>query len=284
MHITDNRYNSAPYDKDYERKRRLALESAPWNDDYAQDYYADYKSPSVPKDSFQTVHSSSSSFSGFSSTNSEKSFEQSPKVKKRKHHVANLSPDHYSSRTKSEFRKDDDLNSISSFFSDSDSLNDKDEFAEKYKQRSGRSISPNSPSIQKRSRSIEQNRESSKTNYDPYQYKTSSSARSKHGTTNRSTTDHERKPPIKMTFMRKQSSLKKSVKLNDDTKDEFESEAENSDQDDFSPYGSSKDVIIKKKIVKSRQSPPQSTPSSREELLKRLKEIDEAIARKRSKV
>lgn len=82
-----------------------------------------------------------------------------------------------------------------------------------------------------------------------------------------------------MTFMRKQSSLKKG--------DEFESAGEGSDpNDEFGLYGNSKDVIITKSSS-SNTTPSKataSTPASREDLLKRLKEIDEAIARKRSKV
>lgn len=91
---------------------------------------------------------------------------------------------------------------------------------------------------------------------------------------------HDEKKPIKIEFMRKQSSLKKG--------DEFESGGEESDQnDEFSLYGNSKDVIITKSPAsagKTATAAAASTPASREELLKRLKEIDEAIARKRSKV
>lgn len=287
----DNRqYNT--YDKDYERKRRLALESAPWNDEYrASDYpHKTQSSNPVTKDSSFHNHSNSSSFSDFSS---EKSFNQSPKEKKRRIDKDDrqttgreAASGHRNSKEKrrSEPREDyDDLHSLSSIFSDSDTSlnNDRDKLNRKHS-KEPRPRSPPPAASRKRSRSKEQHRaarEESEQHGRPeqtYQQHKQSSSYSRAKTA--ASSQHNEKKPIKMTFMRKQSSLKKG--------DEFESGGEASDQnDEFSLYGNSKDEII----TKSASSTPSktaaaSTPASREELLKRLKEIDEAIARKRSKV
>ena len=299
----NNQFNSQKetfVDKDYERKRRLALESAPWNE-YDQDYFVDFKSQSssiVPKDSFHSNHSDSSSFSDLDfSSNSEKSFkqkqqqqqqqQQSPRDKKRKFNdessplPPSLPPPldyDYSRKSQQNKKENNNYESSSSFFSDSDSLNDKNE--NKFKAARPPSSPPTCSSKYKPSSKELNAREyyrSSKENSKTLDANTPSHYRSRTKTTNSARRrrsieqdEDEKKPTIKMTFMKKQSSLSRGIKLND-SKDEEESA---DSDDDFSLYGNSKEVSINKTVNKT----------SREELLKRLKEIDEAIARKRSKV
>jgi hypothetical protein len=268
---SDSRYDSyetrSNY-KDYERKRRLALESAPWNDeDYFEqknsrvDYQSrnrfDYKSELSTRNQAAANHSNStSSFSDFSS--SEKSFKQrepSPVQRKRKHSDQTSSPNHhhYSSLSK---RGKEDSSPNSSFFSDSG-----EEFESKaaYQDKS-------SPPKRTRTRSREKLR-MDQIDADPI--------RVKHRTHRRSVerVEREEKKPIKMTFMRKQPNLSSG-------KGEFESEDE--EEDDFDLYGG-KDNVVCTKSTKTSDTSASKGVSSREDLLKRLKEIDEAIAKKRSR-
>lgn len=188
---------------------------------------------------------------------------------------------HSKEKRRSEHRDDDDdMHSLSSIFSDSDKSMNNDEFGRKHSK-----DRPRSP-VRKRSRSPHRDSrdgaERSRTEPTYLQHKQAYSRSKTTGSSQatRPTTGppHDEKKPIKIEFMRKQSSLKKG--------DEFESGGEESDQnDEFSLYGNSKDVVITKSSAPAgKTATAASTPASREELLKRLKEIDEAIARKRSKV
>lgn len=291
---------------DYERKRRLALESAPWNDYSNQDYdnqrpyskgnyssgrsysknYDTYPATAVSNTKYtqpESFHSdrSSSSFSDFSS---EKSFkETSPPVEKRSkydnyemdtHINSSHSRNHqYSKKDNRDYKwKNDDNGSTSSYFTESESLDGVDR---KYaKRRTARSPVSGS-SLRKRSRSPSKrkesyynySRENSKTLDREYSTKATKSSHSNNSSNSHNRSVEEKKP-IKMTFLRKQQSLK-NVKLAN-SKDEFESDEmeNNSDDRNGSPYN--KDVLEPKMV---------ETSSSREELLKRLKEIDEAISR-----
>lgn len=267
----DNRFNSS-----YERKRRLALESAPWNDeDYVEQRKVDYRNRNHNNDNkfdYYKNHSNSSSFSDFSS--SEKSFKQQPQrspdvARKRKHsdHTSspNLDKDHHRHYAKRS-RDRNDSSPGSSFFSDS-----ADEF--------DKARSPSrSPKRKRSSRSREPHPRENVRTLDQY----SSKLRSKYASSNhhRRSVEREEKKPIKMTFMRKQSNLSSK----DGVKDEFGSE--NEDEDEFDLYGSKAEVITKT-ATPDRSTSTSSTgnkisSTTREELLKRLKEIDQAISKKRS--
>jgi len=269
----DNRYTSS---SNYERKRRLALESAPWNnEDYGSNNEQRSRTESYRNrydDNYPiNKHSNSSSFSDFSSS-SEKSFKQrqrtptEPISRKRKYSNTsspNLNKNYQHSKRGRDFNNvDNDSSPSSSFFSDS-----ADEAAAR--------ATP--PPIRRHS-SRERVRHSRERGHE-----LDSRVRSKQSSSgyHHRTAEREEKKPIKMTFMRKQSALSsKGVKI----QDEFDSD-EQDDSFDNAVYAGKEEISSSTKSSRSPKvdkSTSKSSGASREELLKRLKEIDQAISKKRS--